>query len=105
MVAAALSARERDRAAAGQAPVLRVSFIKLLELMRPLWLAFVLGNDPLNQRQKQQLTERFCAPARRCLSQKRRRRSCKRAVRQPVSKWPRLLENQSWEGPINFKFV
>lgn len=105
MLAAALLARERDRAAAGQVPVLRVSFIKLLELMRPLWLVFALGNDLLSERQKQQLTERFYAQARRCLSQKRRRRWCKRAVRQPVSKWPRLLENESWERPLAFKFV
>jgi len=38
LLAAALLARERDRAAAGKGPVLRVSFLKLLELMRPLWL-------------------------------------------------------------------
>ena len=43
MLAAALLARERDRAAAGQVPVLRVSFIKLLELLRPLWLVLALG--------------------------------------------------------------
>ena len=105
MLAAALLARERDRAAAGQVPVLRVSFIKLLELMRPLWLVFALGNDLLKERQKQQLTERFYEQARRCLSQRRRLRSCPRAVRQPVGGWPRLRKNESWEGPINFRFV
>src|SRR6266571_1439515 len=104
MLAAALLARERDRAAAGQVPVLRVSFIKLLELMRPLWLVFALGNDLLKERQKQQLTDRFYEQARRCLSQRRRLRSCPRAVRQPVGGWPRLRKNESWEGPINFRF-
>lgn len=105
MLAAALLARERDRAAAGQVPVLRVSFIKLLELMRPLWLVFALGDDLLRERQKQQLTERFYEQARRCLTQKRRVRSCPRAVRQPVGGWPRLRKNESWESPINFRFV
>ena len=105
MLAAALLARERDRAAAGRVPVLRVSFIKLLELMRPLWLVFALGSDLLKQRQKQELTERFYQQARRCLSQKRRLRSCQRAVRQPVGGWPRLCKNQSWEGPINLRFL
>ena len=105
MLAAALLARERDRAAAGQVPVLRVSFIKLLELMRPLWLVFALGNDLLKQRQKQELTDRFYEQARRCLSQRRRARSCPRAVRQSVGGWPRLRKNESWEGPINFRFI
>jgi hypothetical protein len=48
ILAAALLAQERDRAAAGKVPVLRVSFIKLLELMRPLWLVFSLGDDLLD---------------------------------------------------------
>jgi hypothetical protein len=82
MLAAALLAQERDRAAAGKVPVLRVSFIKLLELMQPLWLVFALGDDLLEDWQKQPLTEHFYAQARRCLTPKRRRRSCPRAVRQ-----------------------
>jgi hypothetical protein len=105
MLAAALLARERDRAAAGKVPVLRVSFTKLLELLRPLWLVFALGNDLLQEHQRRQLTERFYAQARRCLTQKRRSRSCKRAVRQPIGGWPRLRRNQSWEGSTHFKFV
>jgi len=59
MLAAALLAKERDRAAAGQVPVLRVSFAKLLELLRPLWLTLALGEDVLEEWQKQELTERF----------------------------------------------
>ena len=38
VLASALLATERARAAAGEVPVLRVSFVKTLELMRPLWL-------------------------------------------------------------------
>lgn len=105
MLAAALLARERDRAAAGQVPVLRVSFVKLLELMRPLWLVFALGGDLLKEQQKQQLTDRFYEQARRYLTQKRRARSCPRAVRQPVGGWPRLCKNLSWDNPINFRLV
>ena len=105
MLAAALLAQERDRAAAGKVPVLRVSFIKLLELMRPLWLVFALGDDLLEDWQKQQLTERFYAQARRCLSSKRRARSCPRAVRQPVSGWPRLLKNTSSQEPVTLTII
>ena len=105
LLAAALLAQERDRAAAGKVPVLRVSFIKLLELMRPLWLVFALGEDLLEDWQKRELTDRFYAQARRCLSSKRRPRSCPRAVRQPVSGWPRLLKNTSSQEPVTLTII
>jgi hypothetical protein len=105
ILAAALLAQERDRAAAGLVPVLRVSFIKLLELLRPLWLVLALGDDLLSERQKEQLTERFYEKARSYLTPKRRVRSCPRKVRQPVSGWPRLLKNEYWEEPVTFNFV
>jgi hypothetical protein len=106
VLASALLARERARAAAGQTPVLRVSFVKTLALMRPLWLTLALGGDLLSARQKQQLTERLLERAGRSATRRRRQpRSCPRAVRQPVSGWPRLLQNQSWEGPVHFKLL
>jgi hypothetical protein len=105
VLASAVLARERQHAAAGQAPVLRISFMKLLELMRPLWLVLALGPDLLSERQKQQLTERFLHHARRYLSAPRRTRSCPRALRQPISGWPRLLKNESHEGPLHFQLV
>jgi Transposase DDE domain len=106
VLASALLARERARAAAGQTPVLRVSFIKTLELLRPLWLTLALGGDLLTARQQQLLTERFLERASRYVTRQRRRpRSCPRAVRQPVSGWPRLRQNQSWEGPLHFKLL
>jgi hypothetical protein len=64
ILAAALLAQKRDRAAAGKVPVLRVSFIKSIELMRPLWLVFSLGDDLLEDWQKRPLTQRFYAQAR-----------------------------------------
>jgi hypothetical protein len=105
ILAASLLARERDRAAAGAVPVLRVSFIKLLELLRPLWLVLALGDDLLEDWQKDKLTERFYEQARNCLTPRRRQRSCPRKVRQPVSGWPRLLKNEYSTEPITFKFV
>jgi hypothetical protein len=106
VLASALLARERVRAAAGQTPVLRVSFIKTLELMRPLWLTLALGGDLLSALQKQQLTERFLERAGQYVTLKRKRpRSCPRAVRRPISGWPRLTRNQSWQGPIHLKVL
>lgn len=107
VLASALLARARTQAAAGAAtPVLRVSFVKTLELMRPLWLTLARAGDLLSARQKQQLTERFLEQAGRLVTRRRKRpRSCPRAVRQPVSGWPRLRRNQSWEGPVQFKLL
>ena len=102
VLASGLLAKERARAAAGEVPVLRVSFVKTLELMRPLWLVFELGADLLSQEQKEALVQRFYEQARRMVSRPRRSRSCPRAVRQPVSSWPRLIKNKSFEGPLRF---
>jgi hypothetical protein len=105
MLASALLARERARAADGQLPVLRVSFVKTLELLRPLWLVFEVGADLLSPRVQQELLERFYTFLRRFASRPRRSRSCRRAVRQPVRGWPRMLDTQSVEGPLQFKLL
>jgi hypothetical protein len=105
IVASAMLARERTRAAAGAVPVLRISFAKVLELLRPLWLVFELGDDLLSENQKRQLTARFYGQARRWLTRPKRPRSCPRAVRQPVSGWPRLINNESHVGPVRLQLV
>lgn len=104
MVAASLLAAERAQVAGGDVPVLRVSFVKLWELLRPLWLVLALGAEVLEEWQKEELSRRFYEQARGYLTPKRRKRSCPRAVRQPVSKWPRLIKNESWTGPVIIKF-
>jgi hypothetical protein len=105
VLASALLARERVRIAANTTPLLRLSFAKTLALVGPLWLIFALGADLLSEEQKQQLLDRFYAQARRHLIRPRPGRSCPRAVRQPVSGWPRLLKNESHEGPLRFQVV
>lgn len=102
---AALLAAERAAAAGGAVPVLRISCLKLLELIRPLWLVLELGEDLLEPWQKEELTERFYAQARRRVTGRRRARSCPRAVRQPASGWPRLRHHQSWTGAVSFKLT
>jgi hypothetical protein len=101
----ALVATERARAATGQVPVLRVSFVKVLELLQPLWLTLELGDDLLSERQKNQLVQRFYEHMGRCVTPKRRSRSCPRAVRQPVTGWPRLQRNDSVDGPLHLQIL
>lgn len=103
VLASALVATERARAAGGAVPVLRLSFVKVLELLRPLWLTLELGDDILTERQKNQLVARFQKHMRRCVTAKRRSRSCPRAVRRVVSKWPRLLHSYSVTAPLIFR--
>jgi hypothetical protein len=105
ILATALLARERARAANGQVPVLRVKFGVVLAVVRSMW--FFLGpcDDLLTDQQKDQIVQRGEALMRHCVTAKRRSRSCPRAVRQPVRKWPRLMETASVEGPVQFKVV
>jgi hypothetical protein len=85
--------------------VRRVSFVKVLELLQPLWLTLELGEDLLSAHQKSERVKRFYAQMGRCVSAKRRARSCVRAVRQPVSGWPRLQRTASIEGPLHFQLA
>ena len=105
ILASALVARERILAAKGMAAVLRVSFLKVLELLRPLWLVLAIGGDLLTEDQQHQLTQRFYDHMLLQLVQERLSRSCARKVRQPVGKWPRLLDTESWEGPLSFSIL
>jgi hypothetical protein len=101
----ALLARERARAANGQVPALRIKFGVVLAIVRSMW--FYLGpmEDLLTEKQKGQVVARGQALMRRSLTGPRRSRTNPRAVRQPVTKWPRLLATNSVEGPMQFKLV
>ena len=105
ILASALIAAERARAAAGQVPVLRISFVKVLELLQPLWLTLETCDDLLSEKLKNQMTQRFYKLMGRCVSQRKRSRSCPRAVRQPVRSWPRLRRNQSIEAPVQIRIA
>jgi len=105
VLVSALLAAERRRAAGGQIPVLRVSFSKLLELVKPMWLTVQLGEGLLTERQINQMLRRAYALMRQCLTAPRRARSCPRAVRRPMKAWPRLLKAQSIKGPMHFQLL
>ncbi len=92
------------RVAAGElaeAEVLRISFFQTLQAVQGLWRCMELAGDLLRpaqirllvRRTLRQLAEKVLAP--------RRGRSCPRAVRQPVSSWPRLRRNRSKSGVVN----
>lgn len=105
IISSALLARERARAAKGVGPVLRVSFGKLLDLLRPLWVVLSLGADLLNDRLQRALTQRVLDEAAQCLTPKRRTRSCPREVRQPIGQWPRLKRNRYCNKPVQLVLI
>jgi len=105
ILASALIATERARAATGQIPVLRISFVKVLELLQPLWLTLQACDDLLSETQKNQMAKRFYKLMGQCVTQPKRARSCPRAVRQPVTGWPRLRRNRSITAPTTLHIV
>jgi hypothetical protein len=105
VLASAMLATERARAANGQVPVLRVSFGQVLTVVRGMWLFFGPFDDLTTEDLKRRVMRRGYALMRRSLTKPRRSRTCPRAVRQPVTRWPRLLHTRSIEGPLHFQML
>jgi hypothetical protein len=91
-----------EAARVGQVGVLRISFLKTLQVVQGLWQFLELSADLLSPGQ-------VCLVVRRALRQiadraipKRRARSCPRVLRQPVSSWPRLRKNTYRSGAIDY---
>ena len=101
----AMLARERARAANGQVPVLRIKFGVMLAIVRSMWFSLGPIADLLTEKQQAQVVKRGQALMRRSLTGPRRPRTNPRAVRQPVTRWPRLMRTHSVEGPLQFKVV
>jgi len=105
VLASAVLATERARAANGQVPVLRIRFGQVLHVVRGMWLFFGPFDDVFTAQQKNRVMRRGYDLMRHSLTDERRSRNCPRAVRQTIKAWPRLLQTQSVEGPLHFKLV
>lgn len=105
VLASALLAQERLQAADGDVPVLRVSFARVLRVTHAMWLAVDLGEGVLTEQQIQVILDRGYERMRKYLTPARRSRSCPRAVRQPVTGWPRLLKTDSIEAPLEITVI
>ena len=75
---------------------------KTLHMVRALWYVLALGDGILLAWQIRALMRRLLRYVAAQNSEKRRDRSCPRAVRQPVSSWARLLENSQDKGPFHY---
>lgn len=105
VLASAVIASERARAANGTIPVLRVSFAHVLHAVRGMWLFFGPFNDLMTDPLKTRIVRRGYRLMRAGVTAPRRSRTCPRAVRQPVTRWPRLMRPESIEGPWNLQIL
>lgn len=106
VLAQAVVTRVRLRVAAeAGVPTLRVSFGKSLGEVQALWRVLEWGAEVLTPKQVKALVEGCVESLTRQLTARRRARSCPRAVRQPVSSWPRLIKTESVTGPIELQII
>jgi hypothetical protein len=86
--------------------VRRVSFLKLLHATRGLWTGFRLARRVLTSTVKKAMWEEYVDEVQQtAILPERRDRSCPRVLRQPVSKWRRKIDQQSYNGEVNLRVV
>ena len=87
----------------GEVGVLRISFLKTLQAVQGLWRFLGVTSDLLTPAQVRLVVSRTLRQIADMAIPKRRQRSCPRALRQPVSSWPRLRKNSSQTGEISYE--
>ena len=86
----------------GEVGVLRISFLKTLQWVQGLWQFLEVSADLLGPEKIRLLVRRTLRHIAQFAIPKRRQRSCPRALRQPVSSWPRLRKNTYRNAPIEY---
>ena len=91
-----------EAASVGQVGVLRISFLKTLQVVQGLWQFLEVTSDMLTPAQVSLVVRRSLKQIADMAIPKRRARSCPRKLRQPVSSWPRLRKNTYGKGPVDY---
>jgi len=86
----------------GEVGVLRISFLKTLHAVQGLWRFLEVSSDLLGPDKIRLLLRRTLRQIAEAAIPRRRKRSCPRALRQPVSSWPRLRKNTYRNGSIDY---
>ena len=92
-------------ARSGKLDPLNISFIKTLDKLTSVWAILAVADGLLDESTTQELLDRVRQAIIRQATPPRRKRTCPRKVRQPVSSWPRLIWNESNEGDYSFEIV
>jgi hypothetical protein len=90
-----------EAASMGEVGVLRISFLKTMQIVQGLWGFLEVSADLMTPEQLRLVVRRTLRHIGEMAIPKRRQRSCPRALRQPVSSWPRLRKNTSRTGTID----
>jgi hypothetical protein len=91
-----------EAASVGQVGVLRISFLKTLQVVQGLWQFLEVTSDMLTPAQVSLVVRRSLKRIADMAIPKRRARSCPRKLRQPVSSWPRLRKNTYGKGAFDY---
>jgi hypothetical protein len=91
-----------EAASVGDLGVLRISFMKTLQVVQGLWQFLEVSSDLLTPAQVRLVVRRTLRQIADMAIPKRRHRSCPRALRQPVSSWPRLRKNTYAKGTVDY---
>ena len=105
LIGAAILAEERAALEIGAEPTCRISLLKTMSWLEPLWLTFAVCGHLLSPDQKQAMVDEFRQLIRKSSRNRRRVRSCPRAVRQPIGKWPRKIDQTSTNIPCQLKIT
>lgn len=89
-------------AGAGEVGVLRISFLKTMQIVQGLWRFLEVAADLMSPQQLRLIVRRTLRDIGQMAIPKRRQRACPRALRQPVSSWPRLRKNSSRTGTLEY---
>ncbi|EQD76357.1 transposase IS4 family protein, partial [mine drainage metagenome] len=107
VLASAVIARIRVEAGAQlQVPPRRMSFSQLMQSTEELWNACRLAGELLTPQLLDRMWKQYLDDVRSwAVLPERRSRSCPRALRQPVSKWPRKVDQPSHTGKVTLELV
>lgn len=106
LMASSLMAEQRLAAARdGNLNPLNISFVKTLECMKSFWMILAAADGLLDDDTAHAIFLRVRESIIKQATPPRRKRTCPRKVRQPVSSWPRLITNDSREGDYEFEII
>lgn len=91
-----------EAAKLGEVGVRRIRLLKTLDEVQGLWRFLEVSADLLGPDKIRLLLRRTLRQIAEAAIPKRRKRSCPRALRQPVRSWPRLRKNSYRNGPIEY---
>lgn len=105
IMANAILARQRVLAARkGKSAPLSISYAKMLSNLNLIWVMMAVAQSPAEVKAAHSMAQRIIQLLAADPLPTRRKRTCQRAVRQPVTSWPRLTTPSSINGDLEFTF-